>query len=307
MCSSLGKQKHRSMLAKYPEQKFAFDDTDALRQFVQEGYVIYRDVFDPGVITALREFALSKLGYFQELVQRGELETDINGWAVAIMKAMEKLPEYEALIHSPKLIDMAQRYVGPDIAFLGHDALFINVPLDKDPVTLKGHHTDAWTGTGINSIFAKVFLTDVDQYNGLSLCPGSHLQGMMPSKNRVLDLPDDVVFEVKNLDMCKAGDLAIWHALMIHSTTGHSDKNVRVSMTTRFKSTESPMTSQERALGYRAVRVGPLNQVMRLVGNDYATPFRTYGGYVGVDRRMSDIYNHSPYRKGVDYDKYLVG
>lgn len=287
------------------EKKYDFKDETAPAQFVQEGYVLYKDVFDPELIQQSKNFFFERFDKLKALADSGKIENDVNGWAVAIMKQFEKTDLYDRVIHCKKFIEVMKAYVGPDVALFGYDALWINVPKDNDPVLLKGHHTDAWTGTGVNTVFAKLFFTDVDDFNGMSVCPGSHLQGLIPVRNRAIDPLHKVEFETKNLNMCKAGDLLVWHALLIHSTTGHSDKNIRISMTSRFTSTEGQMTSQERGLGYRPLCVGPLNQVLRLVGNDYLMPFRTLGGYVGVDRRISDIYNYSRYKKGVDYDKYL--
>ena len=65
------------------------------------------------------------------------------------------------------------------------------------------------------------------------------------------------------------------------------------------------MTRQEEAIGYRSLSVGPLNQILRLVGSDYLTPFRTLGGFVGIDRRLKDLYDLCPYKNETDYDKYL--
>jgi ectoine hydroxylase-related dioxygenase (phytanoyl-CoA dioxygenase family) len=114
-----------------------------------------------------------------------------------------------------------------------------------------------------------------------------------------------VEFANVNLDNAKKGDFLIWHPLLVHATTGHSNTNIRVSITSRFSSTETPFSSQERSLGYRPLSVGPMNQIRRLIGNDYLSPFRTYGGYVGIDRRLSDLYGYSNYKAEVDYRKYL--
>jgi hypothetical protein len=62
-------------------------------------------------------------------------------------------------------------------------------------------------------------------------------------------------------------------------------------MTARFSSTETEFSSQERALGYTALSVGPLNQIKRLIGNDYLYPLRTYNTYVGTDKRLAQLYN----------------
>ena len=285
------------------EIKFHYhDDELALRQFVQQGYVIYEGLIEPQLVRDVHDFIASKYRKLQLACKE-----DVNGFAVAIMRALERSPFYEQLVHSWKLVSLAKQYVGPDVAWFAHDGLFINMPADKDPVLLKGLHTDVWTGTGINTVFCAVFFTDCDEYNGLSVWPGSHLQGLQPVQNRALAYPGqfDSHFKPLNLSMVKAGDIVLWHPLTIHATTGHSDKNIRISMTSRFTSTETPMTSQERSLGYRVLSAGPLNQVMRLVGNDYLLPNRTLGGYVGVDRRMADVYNYSPYKTGIDYDQYL--
>jgi ectoine hydroxylase-related dioxygenase (phytanoyl-CoA dioxygenase family) len=170
---------------------------------------------------------------------------------------------------------------------------------------LKGDHTDAWTGTSINTIFAKTFFTSVDEYNGMSVCPGSHLQGLIPTRNRKIDPLFNIKFDSFNLSNSKAGDFLIWHPLLIHSTTGHSDKNIRISLTSRFTSTETDFSSQERALGYKTINVSPMNQILRLIGNDYLSPLRTYDGFVGIDRRLSDIYEYSSYKKDRDYTPFL--
>ena len=289
------------------EFKFRHPEADgALQQFVQQGYVIYQGMIDRDLIDKCRKFIVEK---FRKLQLACHPE-DVNGFSVAIMRAFERTDLYEELIRSEKLLHLTKQYVGPDVAWFSHDGLFINMSQDKDPVLLKGDHTDVWTGTGVNTVFCAIFFTDCDEYNGLSVWPGSHLQGLMPVHNRALTngARKELETQIKrrNLSMVRAGDIVLWHPLTIHATTGHSDKNNRISMTSRFTSTETPMTSQEKALGYRVLSAGPLNQVMRLVGNDYLTPFRTLGGYVGVDRRMADVYNYSPYKDGdVDYDQYL--
>lgn len=289
----------------FEKRKFEPEDEAAIGYFIREGFVHYHNVFDLGLIRTCGEFFMSKFERLQKLSRQGEFPSDVNGWAVSIIDAFVRTDLYEKFITTKKVIRIMKDLLGPDVAILGYDALWINVPHDKDPVLLKGLHTDAWTGTSINTIFAKTFFTDVDHYNGMSVCPGSHLQGMIPVRNRSIDPLSQVEFESVNLDNAKTGDLLIWHPLLVHSTTGHSDKNIRISVTSRYTSTETQFSSQERALGYRALNVGPMNQINRLIGNDYLTPFRTYGGFVGIDRRLGAIYEHSNYQVNRDYSKYL--
>ena len=253
-------------------------DPQAIAHFVREGYAVYRGVFE-------RRDLLTSVAFIKAVYRPLLKGHTVHEAAVQAMDAFQKLPAYDRITAAPLLT--LQQYLGPDVCALGYDALWINVPQDKDPVLLKGIHNDAWSGTSVNTIFAKVFFTDCDRYNGLTMYPGSHLQGMIPVRNRAPDT--DATFKAVNL-ICKAGDLVIWHPLTLHSTTGHSDKNVRISMTSRYTSTETAFSSQERALGYRTLSVGPMNQILRLVGNDYLTPLRTYGGVVAIDKRMRRVY-----------------
>ena len=48
-----------------------------------------------------------------------------------------------------------------------------------------------------------------------------------------------------------------------------------------------------------------MNQILRLIGNDNLQPLRTYGGYVGVDRRLQKLYGYSDYKIDDQYEKYI--
>jgi ectoine hydroxylase-related dioxygenase (phytanoyl-CoA dioxygenase family) len=285
--------------------KFEPNESEAINFFINNGYVIFKNIFDISSIETSKKFILSAYETLDLCAKRGEFESDVNGFAISILSKFIKTNEYEEIVKSKALINLMKYFLGPDIALLGYDALWINVPKDNDPVLLKSLHTDAWTGTSINTIFSKVFFTDVDSYNGVGVCPGSHLQGLIPVRNRNIDPSLGIDFDIENLDNIKQGDLLIWHPLLIHSTIGHSDKNLRVSMTSRYTSTESSFSSQERALGYTTCSVGPMNQILRLIGNDNLLPLRTYGGFVGIDRRMAEIYTHSEYKKIKDYSEFI--
>ena len=251
-----------------------------IQQFVRDGYVIVRQPFQRGLVSQCRAFVLAHF----------DKSRDPHEQSVRIMDKLQIQPMFRDLVSGPEAVGIMRQFLGTDIAIFNYDALWINVPKDKNPVLLKGQHTDAWTGTSVNTIFAKVFLTDVDKYNGISVSPGSHLQGMLPVRNRSIDPHAKVKFKSVNLSDIKAGDWLIWHPLLVHATVGHSSKNTRISITSRYTSTETPFSSQERALGYRTISVGPMNQILRLVGNDYLTPLRTYGGRVAIDKRLADIY-----------------
>ena len=272
-----------------------------LGEFVNQGFVLYQDVFDQGTVTKVKEIVFKAYNRLIDNHKKNGKEIDNNGFAVSIIDMLQKSEIYNSLYASKKLIEILESILGPDIAMFDYDALWINVPKENDPVLSKNQHVDAWTGTSINTIFAKLFLTDVDDYNSMAVSPGSHLQGLLPVRNREIDPNSNLEFDDLNINIAKAGDLLIWHNLLVHSTVGHSDKNTRISITTRYTNTETTFSSQERALGYKTLKVGPMNQILRLIGNDLLTPLRTYGGFVGIDRRMGNIYTHTKYKAFTDY------
>lgn len=273
--------------------KFKPEDQEAIRFFVQNGYVVYEGAHDLESIKQTAQWVLHK--YAEHSTDDSTL--DVNEWSCMMMDHFIRTDAGEKFIKNQAITKIMQQYLGPDICVFNQDALWVNVPKDTNPVLLKGIHTDAWTGTSVNTLFCKTFFTDVDEHNGMSVCPGSHLLGLVPVKNREVNAHADIdlTVELLNLKDMKSGDVLIWHPLLLHSTTGHSDTNIRVSITSRYTSTETPFTSQERALGYRTLSVGPMNQILRIIGNDQLQPFRTLGGFVGVDKRLKDLYTYSNY------------
>jgi hypothetical protein len=286
-------------------KKYEPDDLSAHKAFVKDGYVIYKNAYPNGKINEIHKVLWGWYNQLEGAHKEGKIDKNVHGWSISILSKFEKSKLYEDFIENLNTIKIMKGYLGPDICVLGYDALWINTPDNDDPVLLKGQHTDAWTGTSVNTIFAKTCFTDVDKFNSMCVSPGSHTNGLVPVRNREIDPMYNVKYENLNLDCLVAGDILLWHPLLIHATSGYSDKNTRISITSRYASTESPFSSQERALGYRTVSIGPMNQVLRIVGNDHLLPFRTEGGFVGVDRRMSKIYGHSDYKSKKDYEDFL--
>jgi ectoine hydroxylase-related dioxygenase (phytanoyl-CoA dioxygenase family) len=279
-------------------KKFSPSDQWA-EHFVKYGYIVLSNVLNENSVSEASAFLHSEYIRFKERYY--DQSVDTHGWAIVIMDNFAQTALYRKIVEEPKLVTLLKELLGPDIALFNQDALWINAPRDVDPVLLKGLHNDAWTGTSVNTLFVKFFFTDCDEYNGVTVSPGSHLLGMVPVKNRSVDPNLGLSLETVNLGNLKRGDILIWHPLLIHSTTGHSSRHTRISMTSRYTSTETTFSSQERSLGYRTLSVGPMNQILRLIGNDYLTPFRTLGGYVGVDRRLRQLYGYSDFSSDNDY------
>jgi len=274
--------------------------------FIKNGYVIIKNIIDKKTVNKLFNFCEKKIKKLENLSNKKKIKKDYELWSIIIIDLLEKSTIYREYINSPKMINLLKEFLGPDICTLGYNSLWINNPSNKNAVINKSAHVDAWTGTSVNTLFFKLFLTNVDKYNGLTMYPGSNLQGMIPVKGRFINTEDfSIKFKSINLDNLKKGDVVLWHALTLHQTTGQSDKKTRISVTTRFTSNESEFSSQERALGYKTLTVGPLNQIKRIIGNDQFYPLRTYNTFAGTDKRLSELYNQKINHE-VEKIKFLI-
>jgi hypothetical protein len=275
-------------------KKFSIESKNLEEEYIKNGYLLIKNSFEKKYINNLSNLILDKVKKLEKKYN------DYHDICNKIMDDFEKSPEYDELIFQENLKKLMIRFLGQDLCVLNYTALWVNTPTNKNPVLKKNEHVDSWTGTGINTIFLKIFLTDCDQYNGMTVFPGTHLHGLYPVKNRTLNLPEGVTLgKGLNLKIAKKGDVLIWHPLLVHSTTGHSPKNKRVSFTLRYSSTETDFTSQERALGYKTVSVSVGNIIKRYIGNDGLQPFRVYGGVAAIDKRLSKLYNKKYYKKNI--------
>lgn len=275
--------------------KFSIDSIDkSTKFFAENGYVIYKNVYDSSVIHKTYDYLNRSMQSLHKYAQAHDLTPDIFGFADASIQSLANQSFYQGLEVTSSLLKILQPYLGPNIAKIGWDALWWNQPAETSTVLVKNVHADVWTGTSVNTVFWKVLLTDVQFSNALGVCPSSHLLGLLPVKNRSVDYDlSELNLEYISLDNLEAGDAVLWHPLLLHFTVGCGTM-VRASITMRYTSMDTPFSSQEKSLGYKVLSSSPLNYVMRVVGTDYASPFRVMGGARRIDRRISSIYPCAP-------------
>ena len=123
--------------------------------------------------------------------------------------------------------------------------------------------------------------------------PGSHLLGLLPSRNRNLDPSIKINIDPYYLNNIKFGDIILFHPFILHGTAISDSKKVkfRMAMGDRFKSLNKKFTSQEISLGYKVVTLGPINHITRIIGNDYGSPFRVLGGPAKINEALHDLYD----------------
>ena len=273
-------------------KKFNFNDTNIEDFYIKNGFVVIRNSIENRFLKKISRNILSQIQKIEKKSQKTKKRIDYHDISNLIMNNFESSQDYDDLIFQNKTKYIMNRLIGNDLCVLNYTALWINVPTNTNPVLNKNEHVDAWTGTSINTIFLKLLITDCDKFNGITVFPGTHLHGLYPVKNRTIDYKTFGIKLEKGLNLVlKKGDILIWHPLLVHSTTGHSKKNKRVSFTLRYTSTENEFSSQERALGYKTISVSSNNIIRRYIGNDLLQPFRIYGGKASIDKRLAKLYN----------------
>ena len=265
---------------------------DDLKFFVKNGFVIYKNIFDRKIIDSVKNNILGSFKNLSHDYKKKKIDLISWKWSKAISINHERSLSADKFYKSKYLIEVVQRYLGPDICVMGNTCIYIVDPKIKKYTTSLGVHSDVWSGNSIDSIHFNTFLTNSDKNNSLTFYPSSHLLGLLPVKNRKLD---DQNFELDikpyTLNNINYSDVVIFHPLLLHSTSEKKEnKKLRVAIGDRFKSLNVSFSSQETGLGYRVVNLGPINHIKRVVGNDYMQPFRVHGGPKNISYYLHDTY-----------------
>ena len=144
----------------------------------------------------------------------------------------------------------------------------------------KSLHQEIWSGMGVDDLTVWIPLHETMPDSTMNVIPGSHYFGFFPNRNRNIVCPDD--FEMPDslaLAPLQPGCAVFFHSLLLHETSGKGE-NIRYSMGLPVKNTLSPTTRQQQTFGYIALKNGPLSKIRTILGNDYLSPFRTYGGAI---------------------------
>jgi len=266
--------------------------------FVKTGFCIVRGIYSSKQLKNLENFFKKNLKKFENANVYNKYEKNI--FAAAIGEIFNKNPLESYFFENKKLIDLLKLFYGEDIIKIGNTRFQINFKIDgsldtqvkseKQNSQFLDIHTDYWTGTSEYSIHYWLPFFGLDKDNMLTVYPGSHLNGPFPVLNRKIDLKYDFLYEGHKLNYLKKGDLVLFHSLMLHKTSGKS-KKTRASLLTRFNNLHYKKTNQEFDLGFKTLSLGPLRKIIRLIGNDSLTQFRTYGGKPGIDSSIRHIYD----------------
>lgn len=201
-----------------------------LTAYVADGYCIARDVLDPGLIQEASDHIAWLLSMNPGL-RPEQLHTSL----------MRDDAFWVRLISDDRLLDVAQEFIGPDIAlFASH--YISKPPFDGQPVLW---HQDGsyWPLEPMRVVTLWLAVDDSTPQNGcMRVVPGSHRMDFKPHYDKrdganVLGSQIDpaAVDESKAVDIIlRAGDVSIHHPNIIHGSNPNRSPNRRAGLTIRY-------------------------------------------------------------------------
>lgn len=211
------------------------------RRYDQDGYVIFRDVLDPDLLAAAN-------AHIDWLLERHpDLRPDQLGHRLA-----RDDPFWYRLVSDPRLVDLADTFVGPDIA------VFATHYICKEPATgrpVRWHQDGGfWPIEPVDVVTLWVALTDSRPDNGcLEVVPGTHRTPLM----ELVDAPEDAVLtgeipvEVDEEDavplVLAPGDVSAHHPHIVHGSAANTSDRWRRGLTIRYIPTSVRITDPDAA------------------------------------------------------------
>lgn len=219
--------------------------TDSLKaKFERDGYVIARNVLDPELIA---EASL----HVDWLVKKnpGVRPENLGHWL------LPDDPFWLRLVSDARLLDIAQQFIGPDIA------LFASHYVCKPPRMGQrvAWHQDAsyWPLEPMEVVSLWLAVSDSTTENGcMRVVPGTQtgkVLEMEEDKESVLGtrIVRGSVEEKKAVDLVlKAGDVSVHHPTIIHGSNANESGVWRKGLTIRYIPTSTKITNAEQQLPF---------------------------------------------------------
>ena len=215
-------------------------ECDQIRQqYERDGYAIFRDVIDLGLI----QETSSHVGWLLE--KHPELRPEhLHHHLVA------SDPFWVRLISDERLLDIAERFIGPNIAlFASH---YISKPPSDGQAVLWHQDGSYWPLDPMEVVTLWLAVDDSTPENGcMRVIPGTHTMELHQMQRRT-DIPNvlnsgmeaELVDESKAVDfVLKAGDVSVHHPNIIHGSNPNTSAKRRCGLTIRYIPTSTRITS----------------------------------------------------------------
>ena len=292
----MGKQKMDSLTQDHYLQQIKpflhnFNDPEFVECFVENGFVILKQILPPALVHKHFEFVSSRYEELRKDFQQKhpDKKLPVLGISNHILKEFERDPLFDQLVRNKNLLDALEKLLGPDLAKTNSNSIFINDPVDDSPVTAKELHQEAWSGSTVDDIQIWVPYHPTDPKTTMGVVPESHYYGFFPNRNRKPIIPEGFEMpETIPMHPLEPGDVILFHGLLFHGATKRGDRT-RYALVFRFRSSFAPV-GLYRSQGFTTIRNGPMTRICTALGNDLLSPLRTYGGNISnEDKYEADI------------------
>jgi ectoine hydroxylase-related dioxygenase (phytanoyl-CoA dioxygenase family) len=204
--------------------------TSAKEQYDRDGYVIFRNVLDKDLMAEAND-------HIDWLLERHpELRPEQLGHTL-----MTKDAFWVRLISDPRLLDLAEQFVGPDIAlFASH---YICKPPKAGQPVLWHQDGSYWPLDPMEVITFWLAITESTPENGcMRVIPGTHAMDLQEMEQRsdvenVLGsgMDDALIDTPQALDfVLEPGDVSVHHPNIIHGSEANTSDRWRRGLTIRY-------------------------------------------------------------------------
>ncbi|MEU5881931.1 phytanoyl-CoA dioxygenase family protein [Spirillospora sp. NPDC047279] len=212
---------------------------DLMEKYDTDGYAIFRNVLDADLVAE----ADQHVRWLQERYP-GRSGEDLSTELVA------RDPFWVRLVSDDRLLDIAERFIGPDIA------LFASHYISKPPHTGKAvlWHQDGafWPLDPMRVVTLWLAIDHSTPENGcLRVIPGSHRGELhavreLATDDAVFNVESDVaVDESQAVDMVlRPGDVEVHHPGIMHGSNANTSPHRRCGLTIRYIPTSTRITAE---------------------------------------------------------------
>ncbi|MGI8868065.1 MAG: phytanoyl-CoA dioxygenase family protein [Mycobacteriales bacterium] len=216
-------------------------DVDALQsQYARDGYLIFRDVIDADLL-AEASGHMEWLSRQHPDLQPEQLGNDL----------MTDDPFWVRLVSDPRLLEIAEVFIGPDIAlFASH--YISKPPFSGQPVLW---HQDGayWPLSPMEVVTCWLAVDESSTENGcMRVVPGSHTSDIASmhqtgSDNVLASETDAAVDESRAVDLeLSPGDVEVHHPKILHSSKANTSPSRRCGLTIRYIPTSTRITAEQQ-------------------------------------------------------------
>ena len=214
------------------------------REYAENGFVIFRDVLDSGLIADTNR-------HVDWLIERHpDLRPDELGHTLA-----RDDPFWYRLVSDPRLVDIAEIFTGPNVA------LFATHYICKEPAVGRAvpWHQDGgyWPLEPMDVVSLWLAISESTRANGcMKLVPGSHttrLMEMVPTnRDEVLPLEVPVVVDERDAVAIELepGDVSVHHPNIVHGSDVNASASWRRGLTIRYIPTTTRILDPEMSAAF---------------------------------------------------------